>query len=485
MDPTITSRRTFLKATGALTVSVFGVGFAGACTPGTGGSGGAGGADPAATKPQTLRMLYATAEANAAAVQARLPEFRDRFGFDLQVDTQPYEALQQKVFAEIAIDSPHYDILIVDTPWAPALVQSLEPLTGYISNPALNDVAPANVNDFIPKVFYDTAVYNAENPVKQYPNQDGQPDPAAISGQGFEVYGMPIQANALVMAYRKDLFEDPRENADFERTYNRPLTVPATWDEFSEVAEFFTRPDQKLYGTTMMAGVGDWATDDFKTLLAGFGGNGRMIGDDLSLDFAGPEGERALRYYWGLITDKKVVPPGTTSASWDEAASSFDGGLTALSFNYHTLELNTKVDGEIAYALVPKGVDRGPHFGTWMLSVNKNSQNKAWAYRAITWLTATEQQLVMTQDLLHPTRTSVYQALEKTQRSDNYYDVLGKSLAVGVGRPRLTNYTEISRAIAVAVNTAASGKTPPRAALDKAAGDVRRLLRQAGYDVPS
>ncbi|MGH3450914.1 MAG: hypothetical protein ACRDQW_09310, partial [Haloechinothrix sp.] len=127
----------------------------------------------------------------------------------------------------------------------------------------------------------------------------------------------------------------------------------------------------------------------------------------------------------------------------------------------------------------------GPHFGTWMLSVNKNSQNKAWAYRAITWLTATEQQLVMTQDLLHPTRTSVYQALEKTQRSDNYYDVLGKSLAVGVGRPRLTNYTEISRAIAVAVNTAASGKTPPRAALDKAAGDVRRLLRQAGYDVPS
>ena len=29
---------------------------------------------------------------------------------------------------------------------------------------------------------------------------------------------------------------------------------------------------QRRWGTTLMAGAGDWATDDFKTLLAGFGG---------------------------------------------------------------------------------------------------------------------------------------------------------------------------------------------------------------------
>ncbi|MGH3518293.1 MAG: ABC transporter substrate-binding protein [Haloechinothrix sp.] len=471
------TRRQFTRFAGALAASCLAVT---ACTPGTGGSGG----DPAAEKPQTLRMLYATAEANAAAVQALLPQFKEKFGFELQMDTQPYEALQQKVFAEIASDSPFYDIIIVDTPWAPALVNSLEPLSGYINNAALNDIAAAEVGDFIPKVFYDTAVYNAEKAVLQYPVQDAQPDIGAITGEGFDVYGLPIQANANVMAYRKDLFEDPQEKAAFEKRYNRPLTVPATWDEFTEVAEFFTRPEQKLYGTTMMAGVGDWATDDFKTLLAGFGGNGRMIGDDLSLDFAGPEGEQALSYYQRLINDK-VVPPGTTSASWDQTASSFNGGLAATSFNYHDLKLDTKVDGEVAYATVPEAVDRGPHFGTWMLSINKNSQNKAWAYRAIAWLTATEQQLAMTEDQLHPTRRSVYDALESADTPNNYYDALGESLAVGVGRPRLTNYTEISRAIAVAVNNAARGAASPRAALDKAADDVRRLLRQAGYDVPS
>jgi multiple sugar transport system substrate-binding protein len=58
-------------------------------------------------------------------------------------------------------------------------------------------------------------------------------------------------------------------------------------------------------------------------------------------------------------------------------------------------------------------------------------------------------------------------------------------LAVGVGRARLTNYTEVSNAIAKAVNQAASGAKTPQAALDGAATDVRRLLTEAGYTVPS
>jgi multiple sugar transport system substrate-binding protein len=121
-----------------------------------------------------------------------------------------------------------------------------------------------------------------------------------------------------------------------------------------------------------------------------------------------------------------------------------------------------------------------------MLSLNKFSKNKAWAYRAMTWLTASEQQLVMTKQQLHPSRTSVYSQIAATKGDavrTNYYDTLGRSLAVGVGRARLTNYTEVSHAIAVAVNEAATGKQDPQAALAKAASDVKRLLKQAGYKV--
>jgi multiple sugar transport system substrate-binding protein len=460
-----------------------------ACSGGEGTGGGSGGkaADPKSPKPKQLRMLYATAEADAEAVQAVLPAFKEKFGFELKMDTSPYAALQPKVFSELAQGSSAYDIIIIDVSWMPSLVTKLEPLSKYILDKDLNNMAKTDFGDFIPKVLYDTSVFNAKSPIKQYPNQDAAPDAKAIVDAGFDIYNLPLQANVLIQSYRKDLFNDPQQKAAFQKQYNRPLAPAKTLEEYREVAKFFTQPDKKLHGTTVMAGVGDWSTDDFKTLLASYGGNGRMIGENLSMDFNSPEGVKALEFYRSLITDGSV-PPGSLNASWDEVAASFGAGSTAMSQNYHNAGLNEGVKGEVGYAQVPAGTSQGPHFGTWGLAVNPKGKNKAWAYRAITWLTAAEQQLSMTKDLLHPTRTSVY-ADVTSQTEDpqlkEFYDVLGASLAVGVGRPRLTNYVEVSQAIAVGVNQAASGKKKPQAALDDVEKNVRRLLKEAGYDPPS
>ncbi len=483
MTSTSISRRGFLGGALALSATV-----ATGCTPGVKGASSSGASvDPNAPKPTQLHMLYATAEANSAAVQALLPAFKDKFGIELVMDTQPYDALQQKVFSEFASKSTYYDIVIVDTPWAPALVAQLEPLSQHIGNSALNDMADVDVKDFIPKVFHDTAVYNASDPIKHFADETSPADIAAITGAGFDVYGLPLQANAQIMAYRKDLFTDSGEQANFKAKTGKDLGVPTTWDEFVTVADYFTRPDKKLYGTTVMAGVGDWATDDFKSMLAAYGGQGRLIGDDLSLAFKSTEGIAALQRYVDLINQVKVTPPGSTAASWDEAASLFDSGTTALTMNYHALELDDAVKGEIGYAVVPQQTTRGPHFGTWMLSVNKYGGNRAWAYRAITWLTASQQQLTMTGKQLHPSRTSVFKQVTSAQNKSEaeFYRVLGDSLAVGVGRARLTNYTEVSAAIAKAVNSAATGSATPDAALNTAADQVRKLLTDAGYQVPA
>lgn len=62
--------------------------------------------------------------------------------------------------------------------------------------------------------------------------------------------------------YRGDLLDNPDEQAAFEDKYGRPLRFPLTWDEQAEVAEFFTRPDQQLYGdvstVTTFWGVVNW-----------------------------------------------------------------------------------------------------------------------------------------------------------------------------------------------------------------------------------
>ncbi len=50
--------------------------------------------------------------------------------------------------------------------------------------------------------------------------------------------------------YRKDLFEDPTEQADFKAKYGWDLQWPETWEQLDQLAEFFHRPDQDLLGCT-------------------------------------------------------------------------------------------------------------------------------------------------------------------------------------------------------------------------------------------
>jgi len=438
-----------------------------------------------AEKPASLNMLYATVEADVEAIKLAIPDFKAETGIDIVLDSQPYDALQQKVFAELAVDSPYYDVIIVDTPWTPAITNKLEPLSSYLNNDALNDVADPALDDYIEKVFFDTAVYNPTATNEQFPDTSAV-DIEAITAAGFEIYGLPLQSNALVAMYRTDLFENADEQAAFESQAGRELAFPESWDEFTEVAKFWTRPDQNLYGTTLMAGNGDWATDDFKTLLAAWGGDGYMVSDDFTLAFNTPEGVAALTYYANLINTEKVTPPGVTSFSWDDASAAFTSGLTAMSMNYHTEVLAPDVQGNISYALVPEKVTRGPHFGTWMLSVNKASQNKEWAYRAANWFTSGPTQTKMLAAQLHPSRKSVYEAAktdENATKFGNFYDILGQSLALGVGRPRLTNYGAVDKEIWVAVNSAATGSQTPEAALQSAADKILALLQEAGYPV--
>lgn len=120
----------------------------------------------------------------------------------------------------------------------------------------------------------------------------------------------------------------------------------------------------------------------------------------------------------------------------------------------------------------------------WFLAVSKN---KEWAYWAITWLTSSAAQIEMLKQQLPPSRISVYQKAAAdpslSQQFGNFYDVLSKSLAVGVGRPRLTNYGDIDQAVWVAVNNAATGRMSPETALSQAATRVKNALQQAGYPV--
>jgi multiple sugar transport system substrate-binding protein len=78
----------------------------------------------------------------------------------------------------------------------PALTNKIEPITDMLLDSALS--ADLNVQDFIPKVFYDTAVYKRDASNLYFAKTDVV-DPAAIRAGGFDIFGLPMQANVLTL----------------------------------------------------------------------------------------------------------------------------------------------------------------------------------------------------------------------------------------------------------------------------------------------
>src|SRR5207237_7143928 len=77
-------------------------------------------------------------------------------------------------------------------------------------------------------------------------------------------WAYPTEGDANGWAYRKDLFTDPKEMADFKAKYNYDLGVPKTWAQLMDIAKFFTRKDKGLYGATI------YTQKDYDAITMGF-----------------------------------------------------------------------------------------------------------------------------------------------------------------------------------------------------------------------
>ncbi|MBA7525077.1 hypothetical protein ES705_17225 [subsurface metagenome] len=72
-----------------------------------------------------------------------------------------------------------------------------------------------------------------------------------------QLYGLPEEGDVIVLFVRSDFFGDPKEQKAFKAKYgfNLPQTFEdwekITMTEFEKIADFFTRPEDDLYGTAM------------------------------------------------------------------------------------------------------------------------------------------------------------------------------------------------------------------------------------------
>lgn len=228
--------------------------------------------------------------------------YTDETGTEITLVELPYAGLYDRISSELQAGDPSFDIAALDAIWLPAFAPGLAPLDDLFTDDVQSDLFGGLVSE-------------------------------AQVGDSF--VGMPVWTNSEVLFYRTDLFEDPANMADFEAEYGYPLAAPTTWEEYRDIAEFFTRDTDgdgtvDLYGTDVKGAV---ETEWLATVSQA--GEENMVVDaqtgEVTID--SPAHQEALDYYVSLLP---YAPSGAAQLDWAGAQNLFyQGNLAMMRFWGH------------------------------------------------------------------------------------------------------------------------------------------------------
>jgi multiple sugar transport system substrate-binding protein len=146
-------------------------------------------------------------------------------------------------------------------------------------------------------------------------------------------WAYPTEGDANGWAYRKDLFEDPDEMAAFEAEYGYALAPPETYEQLMDIANFFTRPDDGLYGVGIYTQADyDALTMGVENVLFSWGANWQDANNNVQGVVNSPEAIEAVEFYRNLYDCCQA--PGLSNAFFAEVNDAFIGGQTAMIMNY-------------------------------------------------------------------------------------------------------------------------------------------------------
>ena len=209
-----------------------------------------------------------------------------------------------------------------------------------------------------------------------------------------KLFGVPQYYNFPMLYYRKDMLEDPKEQAAFKAKYGRTLTPPRTFDELQQVAEFFNRPT-KMYGF-FLGGV-DWSVYlDYTYFM--FGNKANLGNPDTgALALNAPESKRAMN---ALTRMARFNPKGWETESFFDGDQLFQQGRVFMYQNwiYITKTLMEKMPGKVG--MVPTVGDKQPgeHLGAFVAVIPTAAPNPDNAGKFISWMLGAKYQKAQTID---------------------------------------------------------------------------------------
>jgi len=320
-----------------------------------------------------------------------------------------------------------------------------------------------------------------------------------------KTYALPYDGDVLVLYYRKDLFSNPDEKAAFQKKYGRELAPPATWKEWLQVAEFFTRKagdtlaGQKL--SRPFYGAAEYGARGFSYgwFLTRFASSGGIYFDDNMNPQINTDA--AVAGLQNMVDTLKFSPPDVLSYGYEELKNAFLNGDLAMVVQWSDVGKKTadpqlsKIVGKAGFAVMPgtevngKVEHKAPMPVGRVLAVPEKSKNKEAAYWVAKFLSLDKSPITVAanwsgQDpyrVSHFTDTSHYKFPDEASVKE-YVAAVEENLKNGFPDLNIPGAAQYIDALDVAVTKALSGEADPKTALDGVAEDWKGITERLGAD---
>lgn len=213
---------------------------------------------------------------------------------------------------------------------------------------------------------------------------------------GEKLYTLPWHDGPECLIYRRDLFENAAEQKAFRDQYGYELKPPVSWKQFSEIARFFTRPDQDLYGT-MFAGFPDGHNTLYDFALQLWSRGGELEDKNSNALLNTPQAAAALDFYRNTIRDASMCYPGAKNLDSTRSGDVFLSGAVAMMVNWFGFAARcdrpgSPLRGKVAIAPIPTDGEN-PAISLsvfWALGIGSGSKHKDAAFDFLYFLTQPE-----------------------------------------------------------------------------------------------
>lgn len=411
--------------------------------------------------------VLAEATLNSEVLADLVPEFTKMTGIDVTIETAPFAQLVQSVTLDFSTSQGDFDVVSIPYDYLGAYAGSgyLEEITPLIDANADKVGAEFNQEDILPGLWDTAALW------------DGK------------YYGMPSNSAVTMMIYRADLFEDETEKAAFSAEYGYELAPATTWEQYTDIAEFFTRDageqlagetlSEPVYGVTIAGKRHEAAVFEWINYANSFGGGVVSPDGELVVDSEGSV--QSLEYMNSLGA---FAPPGYTSATWDEVTAQLQQGIAVQAISWGDTAgamenpEQSAVVGKMGYGDVPVAADGDdPHalHGAWTYTISKEATDVDAAYLFVAWALSAPVQKAIGEMGGVPATRSAFEDPDLVASLPSWPQQL-TSLENALARPRNAEWPQMLEQLALQVSNALVGEASPEAALTNAQDDITGIL---------